>query len=481
MAKYGMLYTASNVKQQLYDANRGYNQRKTWQQMLTGADVYGQQAIENQTIDFSKEVASAYASARQQEIGIAATGLGQGYKQSLVDQNNEALLAAYQSYSATQAQAMADIDTNVVDYKTAIDNMLTEQSQYTADYVQAHFDYLEYSYENNPDLFAENPNWAKYLVDDGTGTDTMRLVTQNELLQPRQDANGDWLSIYDSDGNITTRGIDFFAQMESDQLYGETFGSYLNEYNSDLLEWSQQENLFDFTKDGTNAGTIRTMFGRMSNDDTYSFLDRFGGMTKDEVTNMFSSVAAKMETVSSEYAKNNGKAVIKNIVGLVDDFEDLASDLGIKDLADFDALKNQLSGLQADSKNWKEMTSDWFDNMADDALMFGAAGAVGGAAAGLALGAAGGTLALPVVGTVAGAAAVGAAGGAIGALGGMIVGFLKGTVEASITTNDQRQQNAINVQQAQYAYNQILVTMAEAAHAQRVQAAESAKNARYTF
>ena len=476
MAQYGMVYDANSIKRQLYESNRGYNQRKTWEQMYLGNSIAGQKSDAAATGAYSNIVNDAYAASSMGKNAIQNSGLGQGFQNRLLEENDMALQQAFDSYSQNLANTRQGIDYSVQENAMAIDNAATQQADYTKDYANAHFNYLDNlyaGYERGENTLFDSKQWSKYLTDvideEGNPTGEKRLMSRDELMAPSftEGENGkEWTSLYDDQGNLTVRGLDFFDQLENQNVTANSFGSYLagDKYDGEtaedakkrqeLFKWSQSYNPYNYTFDGTNKGTFKTMVGMSSTDNMYTFAERFGGFTTQEVDNLyegFNNAVTKLSTSSKE-AKNTTKAVNN----LLTEVEKLATDLGIEEDFKFEELRSHAEAYVKGTKTNRDMAGDFVGTT----LSATAGGGATGTGIGAGLGLLGGPFA-PLTST----------GGAIsGGLIGGIIGLIGGIIKSSVDVHDDKERNRDLAKQSKEMYTQLLNEMINYSMAKQKQA-----------
>lgn len=457
---YGLVYTEDQAKQQLLNQNRDYNNRLTWQAMLNDNSLQAQRA-ENQLVkQYTDASVDAYTSYLKSQNAIKNSQVvGQG-KQQLLNENDQALLDIYNSYKQSLSSGLADVATAEAEGAESINQLLEDQAKMTADYTNAHYSYLQALYDKylagENDYFAEGNQWNKYTtydqlkdengnpVYDENGNPVLdetspRLMNWDEIANP---VNG----YYNTDGTLTLKGVDFFDQLEN-QIANEdgySWGNYLAETNPDLLDWANSYNPYNYTQAGTNAGTMRTMYGMMSTDEEYSFAERFGGLNKEQVDAMYEDYTSAAEELADAIAssgKDKGKSQIQSIETYTNSISKMADELGIKqDIEEelgmsFEEFTVKLDDMINQARTSGEMTGDWF--------MTYATGIGTGAATGAGVGGA--------VGAPVGAGA--------GAVIGAVIGAIGGIIKASIDTDNQRNLNKQLAEQSHQLYNNLLNTM----------------------
>lgn len=464
---YGLVYTEDQAKQQLLNQNRDYNNRLTWQTMLNNNSLQAQRA-ENQLVkQYTDASVDAYTSYLKSQNAIKNSQVVGQSKQQLLNENDQALLDIYNSYKQSLSSGLADVATAEAEGAENINQLLEDQAKMTADYTNAHYSYLQALYDKylagENDYFAEGNQWNKYTtydqlkdengnpVYDENGNPVLdetspRLMNWDEITNP---ANG----YYNADGTLTLKGVDFFDQLEN-QIANEdgyTWGQYLAETNPDLLDWANSYNPYNYTQNGTNAGTMRTMYGMMSTDEEYSFAERFGGLNKEQIDAMYEDYTSAAEELADSIAssgKDNGKSQIEAIEGYVNNIDKMANDLGIKQDIEselgmsFEELTVRLDEAINQAKTSGEMAADWFATVIPSALTTAMTGAA-------VVGVAGSVV--PVIGNAIGAGA--------GAVAGAIAGAIGGIVQASMDTDNQRNLNKQLAEQSHQLYNNLLNTM----------------------
>lgn len=494
MAQYGMVTDLATTKQELRELNRDYNARRTWEGLETSTALSAQKANASLMRDYSTAMSSAYNAAQANKRIIDTSGI-LGQQSDILRQENEASLRqAYETYMTNLQQGQQSIAENYNKTITSIDEALAEQAQYTNEYADKHYDYLEYlyyQYLNGENKLFDETKWNKFLIDELDENNKVigkRLKTRDELYNVNafneyEDEKGnkqkEWLGLYDDSGNLTMKGVDFYDQMENEILTGTTFGQFLaqtdinflqEQYgytkseaekvakrNAEILEWSQSYNPYNFTETGTNKGTFRTMTGRVSTDDTYSYVERFGGLSREQIDSVFKEYNDAAQSLASKIdgAKDKGKDITGDVSNLVDSIHNLATELGIDNDVDvnWDELKALALKYHSGTKGSGEMAGDWFGAFGKDLIT--------GAGAGTTLGGIMGSV-VPGVGTALGLGT--------GAVVGAIVGAIGGIVEGSMNVDTQRKQNEVLAKQTQELYNNLLVTMTNYALSKKRQA-----------
>lgn len=408
---YGLVFDKNDVKQQLRKYNRTYDGRRFWSGLYGNVGQQLHQGSNEIESAYSNAILEAYKSKYGSDLSVAGSSLGDARKQQLFEAN-EALLQ--EAYSANQANRLAQYATLQTDAQKQIqsyDELLNQQAQNVSDYAQSHFDYLQYLYDDaidNGDLessiFMTDPQWSKYLTVDPE-TQEYTLVNMNDLKS----------TLFDESGELNVSGIDFFDQMEN-QMAGEggkramSFDEYLHENNSKLFDWKNQYNPYNHTEEGTNAGSFREMVGRASTDATYTFMERAGGMSREQAKVVIDNYDEKFNTLINDlYSGAKPQKTINDLKAQFNELRTLAESLGVTDVIDakwggFDNIQAKLDAYDENVKTGWQLSGDFFTNVITSIGVTATSGAALGSV-------------LPGVGTLTGlgiGAIIGTAGGIIG-------------------------------------------------------------------
>lgn len=312
MGQQGAIFTAEAAKNFLKEANKNYLGQQTWLEAYNalsdaanqtnlnyestiadidkstsrqisdlGIDTRLQESLLTQ--DYSADIAEAYKSAMAQRQNIAASNLGQGFKEKALLDTDLALESAYDSYRrnflANKSNLASKLVSNVGgiyrsaisskedvykrtqdeleligEAQTELDTMLEKQAQNTADYLNAHFDYLEALYEKDSEIF-NSPDFYDYIDYSLVGG----TLTPGGL----KDINAIRNMMFDEGGELNERGQMFFKQIENYGVgSGYTFGDYLYDTNKELYDWSVGINPYDASYtdlEGINTNRISAL------------------------------------------------------------------------------------------------------------------------------------------------------------------------------------------------------------------------------
>lgn len=458
MAQYGMIYDTGSIKSQLAEANRDYYGRKTWEDLYGSIDYAKQKQLGQLEQDYSGAMAEAYASAYRANQNIAASNLGQGYKAAAMEETDIALEEAYQAYKQNYLSGVAQIETAAAQQTQKVTDALTEQATNVRDFANTPYQYLQYVFEQygegeqSENIFYNEEMWKRYTKEvkdeQGNLTGERELKSWEEIAdygayEEITDEFGNvqkqWTGLYDEQGNLTIKGADFFDQMINQLAYegrGISFGQWLAENNQELYDWSQSYNPYNYTEAGSNLGSFKTMVGLTSTDEKYTFMERFGGLSKSEVDKMYSGFTSKLTELNRKVAQSSGRDAKE----ITTEFTDLTKEIG--------KLTDQL-GITADIEDDLGMSLDdlgkYLANNASAAVSNGDIWWQGILTTGASIGS---------------GALIGAKfGGGWGALAGAIVGTIVGVISGISGSEQTKAQNRALSQASRDAYDELVTTL----------------------
>lgn len=348
----GSIFTGDVIKSQLEDANRNYYGQRTWAKLFGDLDLSKQLGTENLIRDYGAIMGEAYKASKANQSAILGSNIGQGYKNAMLEENQLTLDKAYDSYMSQYLTEQAQLNQSIETQRQSINKELDTLAQRTADYGNAHFDYLQ-------------ALWDKHEAGE-LNFNPFKLAQFQKFLTPQYDADGNPVldaednpimtfkhmseiqnGLFDEAGNITQEGIDFFDMLEHEQaLNPYSFADYLSEADKELYEWSRSENPYNFAPNAVglsiNDATFRQMVGQSSLDEKYNFLEKAYGLEDGEIKNLF----ADLETKSAELIESldtKGKLFMRDTYRLdereinelsseyVKGLNKIASDLGMSD------------------------------------------------------------------------------------------------------------------------------------------------------
>lgn len=483
---YGTILTADSATKQLKQYNESYNRQNVWNDLLS-QNANSALAAENELLkSYNTATADAYVSYLKNQNAIINSGaVGQG-RTNLLQDNELALQDAYNSYMNSLQEGTASIQESYSQSNQAVENAFAEQGEYTAAYDKAHMDYLQElweRYENGENTLFDTELWSRYttqdqLRDEETGEllydeegnpvlGERRLKARDELFNASYDevlddegnlVGKDWTGFVDDQGNLTLKGVDFYDQIENAMATegGYSFGEYLSDTNPDLLDWANSYNPYDYTDAGTNAGTFKTMTGRMSTDYLYSFAERFGGMSEKEINNLYSSFQESSQQLVDAINNDDGydsKDIVKSVNNMFGDLSKMAEDLGID--ADFEAetsmslaeFGDKLSNMLANAKSESDINWSTLGVLGNEIVMGAGTGALMGGTVGLAAASTGiGAVTAPGV-------------FAAGTIGGAVIGLFLGAIKAQEANENMVNYNKQIAKQSKEVFDNALQSM----------------------
>lgn len=501
----GTIVSVDQAKSMLREANRDYYGRKTWQSLYGNIALQEQQAMSSLTQDYASDVAEAYASAYQNRQAVAASNIGQGYKAVAQENIDAALAEAFETYQANYLSGASQIAQSSAKQIGAVSELEQTQAENVAALSGKPYEYLQsiwaqYKDSYNKDLWDEysalddkykaafleqhpemqasldnlfnNPNWQKYLTqrtDADTGEAYYDLMTWDELAQTR--------GFYDENKSLTAIGTDFFDQMINEaanlNIPGvQSFGEWLRGSNAELYDWATSEDAFNYSLRGNNMGTFQQYIGMMSTDQQYQFVERYGGMSSEEVKGLFGNIETKANDIAKRITEKGGtdtKAIANDYKGLISEVATVTKQLGY----DMNALEEEFATeLKAAGLVSNDTTRVSFEQLGD--ILFNEASQVKNVqkeqtqivTAGTGVGMAGGAFVGGLMGSVVpGAGTV--AGAAIGAFVGGLSGTIAGLVDAMRIGKDLEKENMQISKNIQRRMETLITTLTAYAEQQR--------------
>ena len=255
---------------------------------------------------YEQALDKAYQANLEQRSNILNSNLIAGTKKEMLSDTDIALQDAYSSYLSTlqgsiadveaqEAKQYASIDKELSTVKEQADKLLTTEAENITKGIDYAFDYLQeigkYAEQTEGGLEAlyNDPNWSRYIekyTEEGSEEPMYRMYSREQLSRPRIDVEtGEQLGLYDSMGNLTKAGQDFFDQMINFDWtdYGalkdmQSYGSFVAGKDKDFYNWLAGENAYGVTPDAfgrnLNIGVVREAMGLKSDDETYRQQER---------------------------------------------------------------------------------------------------------------------------------------------------------------------------------------------------------------
>lgn len=256
---------------QLYsDVERNYGG------LVTGLDINRQIQESSLLRNYSSNIANAYESALGQRTAIAASNLGQGYKEAMMADVDEVLNNAYDAYlqnymsdkstigSGFQSEVQSVYEAAETQNE-AINQAMELEAKYTADYLNAHFDYLTKLYEKDSELFASDEMSDYVNREISGGQYRVTLKDAEEIRNMMFDKDDDGYS-------LNERGRNFIKQIQS--MQGYTFGDYLYDENKNLYDWAvslSSSNMYSDLNGPTNRAAALGQIGLTDIDSGYEY------------------------------------------------------------------------------------------------------------------------------------------------------------------------------------------------------------------
>ncbi len=243
----GMIFTADEMRKVLRENSINYKGTNSWSDAYGSIEAQKQDALGQLGNQYGEELLDAYIASQRQASAIQASNLFQGYKDLALQENQQVLNDAFESYRNTYLQNKANIESNSSKYMNAVNEELSNVASNYSKLANMSWQYLPYLYEKNPEIFKNDRYYNQYLVDDGTGN--FRLKTMGEL----------GTGFTNDDGSLNDKGIDFLNFIEGYNLGGSTFWDFVAEKDYDLFEWANSADPYNAGK--RNVDTFRYFTG----------------------------------------------------------------------------------------------------------------------------------------------------------------------------------------------------------------------------
>lgn len=499
-----MPLTTGQYKTVLQESNRDYYNRKTWENLLS-QNQQSAVAAENQLVkDYTQASTAAYTSYLQNRANIESSALFGESKQKMLSENQLNLEEAYNTYRQNLAQNEQAVQKSYQEGVSAIDEALTERAENFAAYENAAYDYTKYLFEKAPQLAAD-PRFSNYFTQDAIWDETAnegkgdwerdeegniqygeaRLKTVDELYKDFYTYNKE-LNRYESNEDLT----DYLDFVENYIGQGErpkglddimSWEDYIRSNNPDLADYMFAGDPYNYTKEGTVAGSFRTLTGRESTDRDWSYAERITGVKAAQINEQYESFKKTLDNVlaSTEDKSKDQTTAIKDLASQV---QKMATDLGInkgleQELGmELGTLVNTLSDLESAGATEGSKAASIL------AAFAGTSGGLG-VATGAATAATVGTVAVgsTLLNGAAGLAAtgVGAPAAAIVAAVGTLISIIGGVQTAKAKGEQLDAQNREINRQAKEAFNSVLVAMSKYSETQQQATANRSKGRLY--
>lgn len=361
--------TLENMKDALRNLNKDYYGNKTFASLYGANYLSGEMQKGTIAQSYSDAMEQAYKSSLAQRSAVQASNIGQGAKKEMLSDLDVALEDAYSQYMANQGQSIATVNKAVAEGASAIDTALTTQAENALSLKEALESYYTDLYTEqlkSPDnnLFTSDVNFSNFLVeipDENLATAENYIERDGKYYRQKTlaelQAEENW---YDEQGNLDTKAQDFYDKMLNyASTYGgaTTFSDYLKSKDKDLYNWAMETNQFGWSPDSSvaatnrNLGIVKQTLGLKSTDETYSFLERQGGLSKDELDKVMAPLYNFQKDLDEAFDKKSGntKDFAKAITPMIDEVQTLSKQLGLEQNADWTEVNNAMEQLKSAS------------------------------------------------------------------------------------------------------------------------------------
>ena len=386
----GYTITKSDYEKQLREQSKSLTGGKTWAELYQSNYLAGERAKAMAEESYLDAAAQAYQSSLGQRSNILESNLGQGYKQQALTDTDLALQEAYNTYMSKYAEKANEIATSVASNASKFDEAVASEAEWmekTGQSVEDYFNYLYNTYYTvdeetgvgvlNKDYESVNPFvqneliWGRYLkhpvTEKGEDTSKYMLKSPEELSTMLYDV--------DEQGNrvLSTLGQDFYDMVmnymptpiydkngklvRADIEQAKSYSDYLQEKDKDLYDYLSSSDLYNINTAGSKFGTFKELMGLEANDYDYSWLERAGGMTREEVDNLFGDIDKAIN-------KLGGGDQSGQIIKIGNQLNTLMDKLGFGTV-DFKEIKNELYKSVRRKRSWDETYWEYFEENED--------------------------------------------------------------------------------------------------------------------
>lgn len=284
----GTVFLASDIKKQLQEANKTYDNRKTWEELYGNISLQEQQAVSNLDYDYSKAVSEAYASSLKQNAAIAGSNLGQGFKAEAISNNDILLNQAYEQYKQNYYNNLQNVENTYGVARNQISEALLSEAENYSKLTKKPYEYIQYLY--NTYSADENSKYSKFLQPYiTTADDGERLFTWDELANQ---------GLFDQEGSLTEKGTNFYSTImnwdRDNDMSLESFNSWLANTDEDLYNWFKSEDYYNYApyQDAfgnivnTKAGSFRQALGMEPGEEKQNKIRELETLTTDELNKL---------------------------------------------------------------------------------------------------------------------------------------------------------------------------------------------------
>lgn len=362
--------TLDNMKDALRNLNKDYYGNKTFASLYGANYLSGEAQKSSIARSYNEAMEQAYTSSLAQRSAVQESNIGQGAKQEMMSDLDVALNYAYSQYMSRQATDVAKVNQAVAEGASAIDTALTEQATNALGLKEAAESYYTWLYENQFNLpdsnqFVSDPMLSAYLTEveekdmtsDGKYIERDGKYYRQKTLEELQKEEN-W---FDAEGNLGSKAQDFYDKMFN---YGSTYGNvpsfdaYLKEKNTKLYDWANANNQLGWApnsyiaQSNKNIGIVKEALGLKSTDETYSFIERQGGFSKEELNKIYQPIndfESKADKLYKKY-KDDPEKLAKEFSPMITEIQNLAHSLGLDKDVQWEELNNQIEKLKSGKK-----------------------------------------------------------------------------------------------------------------------------------
>lgn len=386
----GYTITKSDYEKQLREQSKSLTGGKTWAELYQSNYLAGERAKAIAEESYLDAAAQAYQSSLGQRSNILESNLGQGYKQQALTDTDLALQEAYNTYMSKYAEKANEIATSVASNASKFDEAVASEAEWMEKTGQSVEDYFKYLYNTyytvdeesgvgvlNKDYESVNPFvqneliWGRYLkhpvTEKGEDTSKYMLKSPEELSAMLYDI--------DESGNrvLNTLGQDFYDMVmnymptpiydkkgnliRTDIEQAKSYSDYLQEKDQDLYNYLTSSDLYNINTAGSKFGTFKELMGLDANDYEYSWLERAGGMSREEVDKLFGDIDKAIN-------KLGGGDQSDQIIKIGNQLNILMDKLGFGTV-DFKEIKNELYKSVRRKRSWDETYWEYFEENED--------------------------------------------------------------------------------------------------------------------
>ena len=152
-ARYGTLYTKDQISEQLYNYNKDYRGRQVWSDAYATINRDAALASTQLEQQYESDIAQAYLASRRASQEIAGSSLNTGTQALLQSQVQDDLTAAYEKYKTNYASNLSQLQEQVNQQTSIVDQALAGQTQNVQNYLNSFVDYVNWLSEKHPEAY----------------------------------------------------------------------------------------------------------------------------------------------------------------------------------------------------------------------------------------------------------------------------------------------------------------------------------------